>query len=131
MNNSYATWQHSSHFGNATCVDCHLPQDGFVDKYWAKAIDGWNHSVAFTLNTYNQSMRITDEAAGRVQKNCITCHASPSATVIANADKNHRFDDKSVETGRRCWECHQEVPHGKVRSVISSPDNLDVKQLNF
>ena len=29
MNTHYATWQHSSHRAEATCVDCHLPHGSF------------------------------------------------------------------------------------------------------
>ncbi|NOR55308.1 MAG: cytochrome c nitrite reductase small subunit, partial [Sulfurovum sp.] len=71
MNTQYATWQHSSHAREATCIECHLPTDGFVEKYMAKALDGWNHSKAFTLNTYDHAMKISDDGARRVQENCI------------------------------------------------------------
>lgn len=48
MNTEYATWQHSSHAERAGCIDCHLPRDNMVNKYVAKARDGFNHTVAFT-----------------------------------------------------------------------------------
>jgi|ACQI01.1.fsa_nt_gi cytochrome c nitrite reductase small subunit len=64
MNTQYATWQHSAHgAAGVTCVECHLPTDSFIDKYVAKTIDGWNHSVAFTNDTYDHSMVISDYAA--------------------------------------------------------------------
>lgn len=127
MNSQYATWQHSSHRRAATCVDCHLPHE-FVDKYLSKAKDGWNHSVAFTLNTYEQNIQITEDGADRVQANCISCHAKLAENLISNRDKYHMFND-APETDRRCWECHREVPHGKVRSLSSTPYNLGVREL--
>jgi cytochrome c nitrite reductase small subunit len=126
MNTQYATWQHSSHASAATCTDCHLPHNG-VNKYIAKAKDGLNHAVAFTFNTYKNAIVISDDGAKRVQDNCIFCHASLSSIVVANSDINHHYDDFTVKTGRRCWECHKEVPHGKVRGLSSTPYSLGVK----
>ena len=37
MNTQFATWQHSSHRGRATCVECHLPRESLVDKVFAKS----------------------------------------------------------------------------------------------
>ncbi|MFV0482152.1 MAG: cytochrome c nitrite reductase small subunit [Campylobacteraceae bacterium] len=127
MNTQYATWQHSSHASAATCVDCHLPQDGLVNKYLAKAIDGYNHGVAFTFNTFDNAIVISDHGAKRVQENCVTCHASLASTLIANNDRYHQFGDDAIKSGRYCWECHKEVPHGKVRGLTTTPDNLGVK----
>ncbi len=129
MNTQYATWQHSAHAREALCVDCHLPHDGFFNKYKAKAIDGWKHSKAFTLNTYNPAIEISDEGAQIVQDNCISCHKSIVSTIVKNADKYHRFASPEVATGRRCWECHKSVPHGKVRAITTTPNNLGVKEV--
>jgi cytochrome c nitrite reductase small subunit len=126
MNTQYATWQHSSHRTAATCADCHLPHEG-VQKYIAKAKDGFNHAVAFTFKTYDNAIVISKDGAKRVQDNCISCHASLANRLVVNSDINHRYDDESVKTGRRCWECHKEVPHGSVRGLATTPNNLGVK----
>ena len=129
MNTQYATWQHSAHKEYATCIDCHLPTDSFFEKYKAKTVDGWNHSVAFTANTYNHTMKISDYGAKRVQENCISCHSSLTSSITSNAAKYHNFDDTSgVESGRKCWDCHKSVPHGKVRGLNTTPLNLGVKE---
>jgi cytochrome c nitrite reductase small subunit len=127
MNTQYATWQHSSHASVASCTDCHVPQDGFVGKYIAKARDGFNHAAAFTFNTYDNAIKISDNGAKRVQDNCILCHSNLASVIVANSDINHRYDDESVKTGRRCFECHKEVPHGKVRGLSTTPYNLGVQ----
>jgi cytochrome c nitrite reductase small subunit len=129
MNTQYATWQHSSHAKETTCIDCHLPTNGFFNKYISKARDGWNHTVAFTFNTYDHSMKISDDGARRVQENCISCHKSITSTMSNNSDGYHNFDHKNVENGRKCWSCHREVPHGKVRSLTTTPHNAGVKEL--
>lgn len=130
MNTQYATWQHSSHANVASCVDCHLPTDNFFEKYKAKTIDGWNHSVAFTMGTYDNAMKISEYGAERVQKNCISCHKSVTSTMSSNAKNYHNFDDKSsIENGRKCWDCHKSVPHGKVRGLSTTPNNLGIKEV--
>lgn len=129
MNTQYATWQHSSHAQRATCVECHLPTDSVVDKYMAKVQDGWNHTLAFTFNTYDNAIKISDDGAKRVQANCISCHKSVTSTLSTNADKYHNFEDDYVENGRKCWSCHREVPHGRVRGLTTTPNNLGIKEV--
>lgn len=126
MNVQYATWQHSSHAQRATCVECHLPTDTTVNKYKAKAKDGWNHSVAFTLDSYGQVLEISEDGANRVQANCMSCHARLTKTLIDNRDKYHDFTGTPV-VDRKCWECHRDVPHGMARNLSSTPNNLSVR----
>ena len=129
MNTQYATWQHSSHARDVTCIECHLPTDGFINKYKAKALDGFNHTVAFTFDTYDHAIQISDDGAKRVQDNCISCHKSITSTLATNADQYHNFNDDYVENGRKCWSCHKEVPHGKVRGLTTTPHNLGIKEV--
>lgn len=129
MNTQYTTWQHSAHgVAGVTCVECHLPTDDFFEKYYAKTVDGWNHSVAFTMDTYDHAMKISDYGAERVQENCLSCHNSLASVISANADIYHNFDEPYVENGRKCWDCHRSVPHGKERSVTSPSFNLGIKE---
>ena len=127
MNSAYATWSTSSHKNVAKCIDCHLPVGDAVAKYTAKAKDGWNHSVAMTLNTYEHNIDISEDGANRVQANCVRCHSDLTSTMAGNADKYHSGENMSGD-GRKCWECHKHTPHGKVRSLTSTPFNLGVKE---
>ncbi len=129
MNTQYATWQHSSHARDARCVDCHLPHDGFFRKYKTKAIDGWKHSKAFTLNSYDPAIKISKEGAVIVQENCVSCHKSIVSNIVINATKYHNFKDPELITGRKCWDCHKTVPHGKVRATTTTPGNIGVKEV--
>ncbi len=119
----YASWANSSHADRATCVDCHLPATDPVDKYLSKARDGWNHSLAFTVDTYGKRMLISDDGARRVQENCIRCHGAHSTTLAKGNDAYYDFGSESLGE-RQCWDCHRLVPHGKVRSINASPHNL-------
>ncbi|QOY52462.1 cytochrome c nitrite reductase small subunit [Candidatus Sulfurimonas baltica] len=128
MNSAYATWSRSSHKDVATCVDCHLPVGDAVKKYAAKAKDGWNHSVAMTLKSYGNNLTISEDGANRVQENCIRCHSNLTSVMAVNAIRGHSNSNKSLKNERKCWECHKYTPHGKVRSLTSTPYNLGVKE---
>lgn len=128
MNTHYATWQHSSHRARATCVECHLPRDSFVNKMLAKSRDGLKHSVAMTLRTYGLNIRATENASDRIQENCIMCHQEMVSQIAINSslyqDEGHK---SSVDS--RCWDCHREVPHGVNTNLTATPDNIGVKEL--
>ena len=128
MNTHYATWQHSAHRDKATCVDCHLPRDSFVNKMLAKAKDGYNHSMAMTLKSYGYNLRVSKGAASRIQKNCISCHGEIVSQMLDNS-KLYTLNDSHVEMGRRCWDCHRETPHGTTRNLTTTQYNLGVKEL--
>ncbi|MDR3162466.1 MAG: cytochrome c nitrite reductase small subunit [Helicobacteraceae bacterium] len=119
MNTQYATWEHSAHREAASCVQCHLPSGGF-DKYYAKVKDGVKHSVAFTFGTYDQTIRIGTDGEEVVQRNCIECH-------LISAKIPPQTAHKSEERGRLCWSCHRETPHGSVRALSTTPQNLGVQ----
>lgn len=124
MHTQYDTWMHSSHAAHATCVDCHLPRGSTVDKLLAKSRDGWNHSVAFTLDTYEHVIQISEDGARRVQDNCIACHSMATEGMRRNAAHYEFFENPGVASGRRCWDCHKSVPHGKVRAINTTPYRL-------
>ncbi len=128
MNTHYATWQHSSHRDRASCVDCHLPRDSFVNKMLAKAKDGYNHSMAMTFGDYGYNLRASASAATRIQDNCISCHESVVSQMLDNS-KLYSRNDSHVQMGRRCWDCHREVPHGTTRNLTTTQNNLGVKEL--
>ncbi len=126
MNTQYATWQHSSHRESATCVDCHLPRDSFIDKMVAKSRDGFNHSVAMTFRTYPHNIRVTEEAADRIQGSCISCHRETVSQMMEN-NKSY-LDSAGSNADRKCWDCHRIMAHGSTRSLITAPNNLGVKE---
>ena len=128
MNTHYATWQHSSHRDRATCVECHLPRDSFVNKMIAKAKDGYNHSVAMTFRTYGSNLRISDDAARRIQANCISCHQEAVSQMMVNSDL-YPSAHSDLPMGRPCWDCHRSLPHGTTRNLTTTQDNLGVKEL--
>lgn len=128
MNTHYATWQHSSHREQATCVDCHLPRESLAGKMVAKARDGFNHSLAMTLGNYGSNLRVTADAAQRIQANCVSCHEEAVSQMQTNA-KLYQQTEADVVLGRTCWECHRGLPHGLTRPLTATQNNLGVKEL--
>lgn len=109
MQSQYDSWQKSGHHTVATCVDCHLP-DAFLAKYLAKALNGWNHSKAFTTQDFREPIRMTQANADILQANCVRCHADLVHDISA-----------VFETGKpRCVICHSEVGHGE-RAALGGP----------
>jgi len=129
MNTQYATWQHSSHRGRATCVECHLPKGSLVDKIFAKSRDGFKHSYAMTFRTYEtHNIRASKSAQKRIQANCIACHREIVSQITAYS-KLYQTKEESGQMARKCWGCHRDVPHGTTRSLTTTPDNLGVKEI--
>lgn len=128
MNTVYATWQHSSHRNRATCVECHLPRDSFAHKMLAKSRDGFKHSVAMTFRTYGLNIRATENAADRIQANCIMCHQEMVSQIAINSGL-YQAAGSNTGIDRRCWDCHREVPHGINTNLTATPDNIGVKEL--
>ena len=114
----FATWMHSSHRENASCNDCHVPHQNAAIKYWFKAKDGMRHATVFTLRNEPQVIMIREEGKEVVQENCIRCHSK-----LLTDDKvlNYTASTHHARMERPCWECHREVPHGRVNSLSSVP----------
>jgi cytochrome c nitrite reductase small subunit len=101
MRPHYDGWLKASHHATATCNDCHLPT-GFVSKYLAKALNGWNHSKAFTLQDFPEPIRIHPSNRAILERNCVRCHAG-------------LVQEFGTHPEGRCVVCHGEVGHGPLR----------------
>jgi cytochrome c nitrite reductase small subunit len=102
MQGYYDSWVKSSHHRAAACNDCHIPH-GLVEKYLAKARNGYNHSKAFTLQNFPEPIRITRANIEDLQHNCIECHATMVSDISAHRD---------VGKGQaRCTQCHRSAGH--------------------
>ncbi|MFN9209834.1 MAG: cytochrome c nitrite reductase small subunit [Betaproteobacteria bacterium] len=110
MQPQYDSWVKSGHHHVATCADCHLPHD-LIGRYTVKALNGWHHSKAFTLQDFHEPIAIKPANARVLQENCVACHQGllhPSA-VSGGADDVP------------CVHCHQTVGHGE-RAGLGGPN---------
>lgn len=104
MQPHYDTWLQSSHTAAATCVDCHLPDD-FPHSIISKADNGFFHSWAFTFEDFHEPIRIKPRNLRILEDNCIRCHESLVAQMLAHSAP-------VGEPGRvSCLHCHDDVGH--------------------
>ncbi len=115
----YATWRHSAHGRVTTCNDCHVPHTNPVAKYVFKAKDGLGHATAFTLHSEPQVIKMRPAGQAVVQENCVRCHAGTNQKTKA---LNVSFAEIKHGQGKLCWQCHREVPHGRVKGLTSTPN---------
>jgi cytochrome c nitrite reductase small subunit len=118
MNPQYATWFHSSHRENASCNDCHVPHNNALNKYYFKAKDGMRHAAMFTFRKEPQVIMIKEEGKAVVQENCKRCHENVNENV---GTLDATLQSAACGEGKLCWECHREVPHGRVNSISAAP----------
>lgn len=108
MTDAYLSWQNSSHARVTTCNDCHLPHDNPLVRNAFKAKDGLWHSTVFTMRWEPQVIRLSSMAVPVVQGNCLRCHEHAMSKVQQLP---------AGEFERLCWDCHRDVPHGRVHSL--------------
>lgn len=114
----YTTWAHSSHRTLTTCNDCHVPHNNVFKHYWFKAKDGSRHATMFALRMEPQVIFIHQAGREVVQRNCIRCHSALLTSDLRMINQPGFIENR---TDRPCWECHREVPHGRVNSLSSVP----------
>lgn len=100
MQDQFDAWGHSSHARVATCNDCHSPHDNVINQYFAKAVNGFNHSVAFTFDTYEEVIMIRDFNVEIVNDSCVYCHADFVHNIVDDQDDS-----------LRCTNCHAGIGH--------------------
>lgn len=111
MRPQLASWQASSHHQSAVCIDCHLPHS-FVDKYLAKAENGWRHSKEFTAQTFAEPIALKPASKEILQANCVRCHES-----LVDSITHARGEADSVPD---CIHCHAGAGHGE-RAALGGP----------
>jgi len=121
MTSVYNSWQHSSHREWASCNDCHVPQDNILNKYYFKAKDGLFHASVFTLRAEPEVMFMREASEEVVQDNCMRCHIQQ---VTQTKYDGYINDHAANRTDRKCWECHKEVPHGKIHGISTIKNNI-------
>ncbi|TPN82995.1 cytochrome c nitrite reductase small subunit [Aquimarina algicola] len=117
----YNSWMHSSHREQASCNDCHVPHDNIVNTYFFKAQDGLLHASVFTARAEPEVMFMREASEEVVQNNCIRCHIQQVTQVKYNGWLQDHTENR-IE--RKCWSCHQEVPHGTVHGISTIRSNI-------
>lgn len=96
MESQYENWFHQGGHRRLKCIDCHLPNDNFVNHATWKGIDGMWDVVVFYSGRVPDQIKISEHGAAIIQDNCKRCHAE---TVFM------------INENRNCWTCHRRLAH--------------------
>jgi cytochrome c nitrite reductase small subunit len=110
MQPQYDSWQKAGHHHVAVCNDCHLPR-GFFVAYFTKALNGFNHAKAYTLQDFHEPITAKPFNAGIVQANCLACHRDLVGEAVGR---------RGPEEEASCVHCHPDAGHGE-RAAIGGP----------
>ena len=97
-------WSKSSHKAVATCNDCHASHAGVVAKYGSKAVNGFNHALAFTTGRYSEHLQLTDFNRRITEGACRSCHGSLAGHADVAQTTRQEFE---------CTRCHSTVGHDR------------------
>ncbi len=106
MEDHYQSWKKAGHHAAAVCNGCHVPH-GFPAKWLNKALNGFRHSRAFTLQDFPQPIRIKPRNAAVLNANCLRCHGD----LVREITGHH----PAVGPEPDCIRCHDDVGHGPSR----------------
>lgn len=110
MREQYDGWVKSSHRSVAACNDCHTPHD-FVGKYTTKALNGLNHSLAFTSGRYPEQLQIGPRNRAVTEGACRSCHADIVQAIDPPAPNERHALGERHPRGTSCLRCHTSVGH--------------------
>jgi cytochrome c nitrite reductase small subunit len=102
MEEQLSGWTKSSHRSVAACNDCHTPP-GLIPKYAVKALNGFNHSFAFTSGRFPEPIQITPRNRRVTEAACRKCHAAIVDAIDAHAE--------GPREELACLGCHRNVGH--------------------
>ena len=123
----YATWSHSSHGRDATCNDCHVPHQNLAMKYGFKAMDGLKHTAYFVTHSERQAPMAEKMTGEVVMDNCIRCHTQLNQEFVKTGRMGYM--QQLAQGGKVCWDCHRNVPHGGMNSLMATPNAEGVTPL--
>jgi cytochrome c nitrite reductase small subunit len=101
MRDQYEGWQRGPHHHVTTCNDCHTGHS-FVGKYASKAVNGFNHSWAFTTGRFPEPLQITPFNRRLAEASCRECHGDFTHTIDV-----HTRSEEAVS----CLRCHADAGH--------------------
>lgn len=104
MEGEYEAWSHTGAHRRKQCVDCHLPNDNAALHYLWKSLDGAKDVALFYSGFAPETIKISEHGAGVLQANCVRCHSSAV---------------ESIDTDRKCWECHKRIAHRRSGAIAA------------
>jgi len=106
MREQFDGWQRGSHHAVAGCNDCHAPHS-LLPKLAIKALNGFNHSWAFTTGRFHEPIQSTALNQGVTEGACRHCHSAVVDAIETHSRGRTRRPDEQVS----CIRCHRSVGH--------------------
>ena len=103
----------------ATCNDCHVPHQNLALKYGFKAMDGLKHTAYFVMHSERQAPMAETLTGQVVMDNCIRCHEQLNTEFVKTGRMGYM--KQQAQGGKACWDCHRNVPHGGMNSLMATP----------
>lgn len=113
MQGQFDGWIKSSHRSVAACNDCHAPH-GVLPKFAVKGLNGFRHSLAFTLGGFHEPIAITPLNRNVTENACRHCHEDIATAMLA-LQSGHGGASREVS----CIRCHGSVGHPTGSAVAS------------
>lgn len=107
MRDQLESWSKSAHHHVAKCNDCHLPHN-IVGKYAVKALNGFNHSAAFTLQNFHEPIQAKEFTKKIIKNSCLSCHEP-----MVRAMDHPNLSNEKNNNGKDCLHCHRSVGHAR------------------
>jgi cytochrome c nitrite reductase small subunit len=96
MEYEHNAWFNSMH-RTIKCVDCHLPNNNFVNHAVWKGYNGAKDIIYYYGRLFDERITISPAGKSTIQKNCLKCHQGMISII--------KIED------RTCWSCHRRVNH--------------------
>jgi cytochrome c nitrite reductase small subunit len=118
MQETYDSWQKSTHNKVTNCNDCHISQKG--NKFKEKTKTGYHHTVDFILNRYSKPITLPLEKYDIVIENCYRCHNHPGyAGGFYEVHHKNQMECTKCHYNTHgypipsCTQCHNKSSHNK------------------
>ena len=90
----------------SACVNCHI-------------MDGLKHTAYFVMHSERQAPMAETLTGQVVMDNCIRCHEQLNTEFVKTGRMGYM--KQQAQGGKACWDCHRNVPHGGMNSLMATP----------
>jgi cytochrome c nitrite reductase small subunit len=95
--------------------------------YGFKAVDGLKHTAYFVGHMEHQAIKAETLTGQVVMDNCIRCHTQLNTEFVKTGRLGYM--QQLATGGKVCWDCHRNVPHGGMNSLMATPNAEGVTPL--
>ena len=97
-----------------------MPHQNLAVYYGFKAVDGLKHTAYFVGHMEHQAIKAETLTGQVVMDNCIRCHTQLNTEFVKTGRMGYMT--QQAQGGKVCWDCHRNVPHGGMNSLMATPN---------